>query len=193
MGVMKLGAMAWSRAVLPAPPRAWVTALAVALAMMLGLGLPSAVAVADPGRLAGQPAPDFALKDTRGENLRLSEYRGEVVLLSFWADWCGRCLPQLDQLAALQRRHGDRGLKVLAVNIDPADGAARDAAARLGIPVLRDQDQAVARDYDLDELPVALLLDQTGHVRQVHGNWRDGDAATLETALAALLDPPGRP
>jgi peroxiredoxin len=192
MGAMYLGRMAWSRVVLPVP------AMAVALAMMLGLGLPSAVAEAGPDRLAGQPAPDFALKDTRGTNLRLSEYRGQVVVLSFWADWCGRCLPQLEALAELQRRHGDRGLQVLAVNIDPADDAARDAAGRLGIPVLRDRDQAVARGYDLDKLPVTLLLDQTGRVRRVHGNWRDGDAATLEAGLADLLDPPlpefpGRP
>ena len=158
----------------------------IALALVLG------VAVATPGVGAdavtvGQPAPDFALKDTAGNNQRLSEWRGEVVLLSFWAEWCGRCSDQRRQLEQLQAAWAGRGVRVVPVNIDREAAAARDAAAGSKVLVLRDSEQAVARQYALAELPLTVVVDPHGTVRHVHEKYRGGDAALYDEEVAALL------
>ena len=145
------------------------------------------VAVPASSGLAGQPAPDFALKSIAGTNLRLSEYRGQVVLISFWAQWCNRCTEQLSMLSELQKRYGDANLRVLAVNIDPDDQAARETARRLGITVLHDTDQSVVREYDPSVLPFAVLVDPHGTVRHVHAGYRAEDAMTYADELAALI------
>jgi thiol-disulfide isomerase/thioredoxin len=113
--------------------------------------------------------------------------RGEVVLLSFWAGWCGRCSDQLQQLEQIQKEYAGRGVRVVAVNIDGPATAAREAAARSGVLFLHDSDQSVARQYDLSNLPLTVLVDAHGTVRHVHEKYRGGDAALYDEGLAALL------
>ncbi len=155
--------------------------LAVATLLISG-SLPAVTAV------TGESAPDFALRTTSGEKVRLSEFRGEVVLLTFWADWCGRCNDQLHDLDALQARYAARGLRVLAVNIDRHSDAAREAAARHALLVLHDQDQEVARQYQLGDLPLTMVVDQHGMVRQLDTRYRPKEAARYAAQLAGLLD-----
>lgn len=150
----------------------------------LSLGAFAAIAATP---VVGQPAPDFALKSTGGQNLRLSEYRGQPVLVTFWAGWCGRCPDQLRALEALQAARGADALRVLAVNIDQAPGPARDAAQRLALTILHDADQSVARLYDPANLPYAVLVDADGRVRQVYEKYRAGDESAYASALSALL------
>lgn len=157
------------------------------LAMLLAANLLPALAVASGNLVPGQAAPDFALKDAAGENLRLSEWRGEVVVLAFWADWCGRCSDQQQELAKLQQKFGGRGVRVVTVNIDRDAHAAREAAARSGLLVLHDGDGSVARQYELANLPLTVLVDAHGKVRHVHEKYRGGDAALYDEELAALL------
>lgn len=135
----------------------------------------------------GQPAPDFALKNLAGNNLRLSEWRGEVVLLTFWAEWCGRCTAQLQALEALQLQHQGDGVRIVAVNIDREAQPFRDASSRLKLLVLHDSDQSVARQYELSDLPLTVLVDAHGAVRYVHEKYRGGDAALYAEELTALL------
>lgn len=167
-----------------APVRRMCRALLLAV-LLLPVSVPAS------SGLAGQPAPDFALKNKSGTNYgsnqRLSEYRGQVVLLSFWADWCKRCVDQLETLRELQKRYGEANLRVLAVNIDPDGQPAREAAQRLGITVLHDADQAVVRQYDPSTLPFAVLVDPHGIVRHVHAGYRAEDATTYADELAALI------
>jgi peroxiredoxin len=137
----------------------------------------------------GQPAPDFALKSLGGANLRLSEYRGEVVLLSLWASWCGDCRDQLPLLDDLQRRYRDAGVQVLGVNLDDMPERARDLASGLALefPVLLDSDKAVARLYDPDSLPLTLLIDRSGTVREVRAGFRGADANEYVAGVDRLL------
>lgn len=136
---------------------------------------------------APEAAPDFALKATSGQNLRLSEFRGQPVLLTFWADWCGQCRGQLDELAALAQRFTDRDVALLAVNIDSTAVPASAAAERLGVTVLRDTTRDVARAYDLADLPYTVLIDADGRIRHRYPRNRAGTARTIEADLARLV------
>lgn len=113
-------------------------------------------------------APDFALKSTAGPNLRLSEYRGEIVMLAFWASWCGDCRALLQSFNELDARYRDIGFKVLAVNLDPKMAQAQETAAQLDLsfPVLHDPDGAVAELYEVDDVPLVVFIDRDGRVRE---------------------------
>jgi peroxiredoxin len=141
-------------------------------------------------RLQGQVAPDFALKATSGTNYRLSEYRGDVVLLAFWGSRCGQCGAQLDALNRLVETYRSAGLMALAVNVDDNQAAAVEyARARpVSFPVLLDPDKGVARAYRVDNLPMLLLIDRSGQVRHVHRDYRSGDERKFVERIRPLLD-----
>jgi peroxiredoxin len=164
--------------------RAAVAARVVAAAVGIAFASAAPAAVAPP-----RPAPDFALRSTSGENLRLSEFRGQPVLLTFWADWCGTCQAQLAELAELGQRYAGQEVAVLAVNIDGVDRreAATSAAGRFGLTVLRDDAQAVARAYALGTLPVTLLVDQDGRIRGTWERYRPATTRELEAALVRVI------
>src|SRR5215510_9735385 len=106
-------------------------------AALIGL-LVAAGAVSAATELKGAEAPDFVLKSFSGKNLRLSEYRGEVVMLSFWATWCGDCRAQLAELGAMRDRYQDAGVELLAVSLDQSSRQVSQAAAGASYPVLHD-------------------------------------------------------
>ncbi len=139
--------------------------------------------------LEGAPAPDFTLKSLSGENLRLSEFRGEVVMINFWATWCGPCRQELPELEALHRQYGQRGFRLLGVNIDDDRQRAVDMAKTLGVsfPVLFDTRKEVSRLYGVHAMPMTLLVDRDGEGRHVHLGYRRGYERTYLEQLRALL------
>jgi peroxiredoxin len=99
--------------------------------------------------LAGQSAPDFVLKSASGDNLRLSEYRGEVVMINFWATWCGPCRQELPLLDELYGRYSKVGFRLLGVNIDDDSSKALQMVEELGVsfPILFDKQKEVSKLY----------------------------------------------
>jgi peroxiredoxin len=135
------------------------------------------------------PAPDFTLRQIDGPNLRLGEQRGRVVLVNFWATWCGPCRVELPHLQRLSDKYRASGFTLLAVNIDEDPAAARALAGKLGLkfPVLLDTDKKVVGAWDLNAMPATVLIDKDGRVRQVHRGYREGVESTYEQQVRDLL------
>jgi peroxiredoxin len=138
----------------------------------------------------GPSAPDFALTSISGSNYRLSEYRGEVVALVFWASWCGDCRRELERFERLRRTYGSVGLTVLGVNLDeePQQAAALAGAAGIGFPVLIDAGKDVSRTYHADDLPLIVLIDRHGAIRARHRALDERDERGLLVDLRDLID-----
>jgi peroxiredoxin len=161
----------------------------VALAGVLAALGTVAGSVSAATQLLGSEAPDFVLKSIAGKNLRLSEYRGEVVMLSFWATWCGDCRAQLEHLGAMRDRYQDAGVELLAVSLDQNARQAGEVTAVASYPVLHDAAGEVGRLYDVTKMPVMVLIDRGGVVREVfEGYRRDSEEQYLERVQALLRE-----
>ena len=153
---------------------------------LVGL-LAAAGTVSAATELLGAEAPDFVLKSLSGKNVRLSEYRGDVVIVSFWATWCGDCRAQLAELGAVRERYQDAGVELLAVSLDQNARAAGEAMAEAGYPVLHDAAGEVGRLYDVTKMPVMVLIDRGGVVRDVFEGFRRGNEEQYLERVQALL------
>ena len=150
----------------------------------------AAMATAAGAAIAPQsPAPDFTLRALAGPNLKLAEQRGRVVLVNFWATWCGPCREELPQLAKLHDKYRASGLVLLGVNVDDDPRKAAELAAKLGLrfPVLLDTDKQVSRRYDMSAMPATFLIDRDGLVRHVHRGYRAGFEDRYEQQIRELL------
>lgn len=137
----------------------------------------------------GSMAPDFALKSAAGRNVRLSELRGQVVLINFWASWCAPCREELPLLEKLQARYGAAGFALLAVNVDVERTNAQMLLKRLGVRLipLYDVEKRVAALYDIDAMPATLIVGRDGRVRYVHRGFRKGYEEKYEQQVRELL------
>ena len=135
------------------------------------LSLAAAVALAQPGyALLGREAPDFALHAVAGGNVRLSEHRGEVVVLSFWSSRCSQCRTQLMALDRSLTTYRPAGLQMFGINVDDDQTRAIEFAhggQAVRFELLLDPEKSVSRRYEVDTLPMTLLIDRNGIVRYV--------------------------
>lgn len=157
-----------------------------AVAALLGAVLAGA---AQASVVVAAPAPDFTLRQVDGPNLRLQEQRGRVVMVNFWASWCGPCRLEMPHLNRLHAKYRDAGFTLLGVNIDEDAGKAAGLSSKLGLrfPILLDTDKKVSRLYNLTTMPSTVLIDRDGRVRHVHLGYRDGVEQTYEAQIRELL------
>jgi cytochrome c biogenesis protein CcmG, thiol:disulfide interchange protein DsbE len=133
-----------------------------------------------PAQAVSLPAPDFTLPTLAGGSVRLSDLRGRVVLLNFWATWCVPCRTEMPAIEELYQRYRDRGLEVLAINLDVLSTASVEAFAKeVGVTfrVALDPSWSTARAYSVIGLPTTYLIDRSGKavVREVGAReWTDG-------------------
>lgn len=141
-----------------------LTFCGLVLAMLSSLGV------------ASTAAPDFTLKSNSGSNLRLQEYRGQVVLVNFWASWCGPCRTELPALNALQTQFQDLGFTVLGVNVDQQKGEADKLLQQIPVnfPVLYDSENKVSEMYNVVAMPTTVIVDKNGNVRHLHRSYKPG-------------------
>lgn len=135
-------------------------------------------------------APDFALRSAAGANHRLSEHRGEVVAVLFWASWCGECRRELERFERLRRIYAEVGLVVLGVNLDkdPTKALAVAGASGIGYPVLFDVGKDVSKSYRVDDLPLIVLIDRHGVVQARHDALDEREERGLMVRLRDLID-----
>jgi peroxiredoxin len=135
------------------------------------------------------PAPDFTLRTLDGQKLRLGEQRGRVVLVNFWATWCGPCRQEMPHLNKLYEKYKSSGFVLLGVNVDDDTRQAAGVADKLGVkfPVLPDADKRVSRQYDLSAMPSTVLIDRDGKVRYLHRGYQSGYEDTYDKQIRELL------
>jgi thiol-disulfide isomerase/thioredoxin len=136
-------------------------------------------------KLVKQPAPDFEFEGLDGKKHRLSEYRGKVVLVTFWATWCGPCVAEMPLFARTREKFQKDGFEVLAISCD--DPADREKVRRFAedrrLPFVTGYDGGAARLYQADGYPLNVFVDRRGDVR-----YRDtGSFAATERALELLV------
>jgi peroxiredoxin len=162
-------------------------ALALGCALALG-GV--AVAAAEKYDLLGKSAPDLVARSLTGENVRLSEHRGEVVVVSFWSGACNTCRAQLEALDRIAKTYGSAGLTVIGVNLDDnAPRAEKFARAQdVKFQLLVATAKNTGRDFSVDRLPMMVVVDREGLLRVAHREFKSSDEASYVRELRKLLD-----
>ncbi len=146
---------------------------------------------ADNAALGRMPvaAPDFALKDWAGREVRLSSLRGQVVLVNFWATWCGTCVVEMPSMEKLVEKERGKAFRLLAVSVDDDWPAVRKFFAK-GTPleVLLDAGREVPKAWGTEKFPESFLIDKDGTIRYYIVSNRDWGAPAVSACIDAMLD-----
>ena len=157
--------------------------------MLLVVGLPWVNGLKAAGE--GEAAPVFSLPDLRNpsQSLSLSDYRGQVVYLDFWASWCGPCRRSFPVLEEVYQEFSEQGFTVVAVNVDEETEMAMEFLERYPVsyPLLLDPDGNTPALYGIKGMPTAYLIDRAGVVRHVHEGFRKSDAEVVRRLVEAEL------
>jgi len=157
-------------------------AMAGLLALSLVAGWASAAAI-------GEAAPPFSLATAHGETIALPNLRGQVVYVDFWASWCGPCRRSFPWMNEMQQRYGDRGLTIVAINVDrrraDAEQFLKTNAARFA--VVYDDVGTTPQSYSVKGMPSSYLIDVRGTIVDVEQGFRDDRRDALEDQIRSLL------
>jgi thiol-disulfide isomerase/thioredoxin len=167
------------------------TRLAPLLALFLLLTTPSLAG--ELRKLAAQPAPPLTLPDLKGAPQTLAAWKGQVVLVNFWASWCTPCLEEMPGIQRLREQMQGRPFAVVGVNVAEPQGRAAHYAAqlKLGFPNLLDAEGATFKDWGGKVLPTTALIDRGGVLRYVGLGPLDWDGPEGVAAVEALLQENG--
>ncbi len=139
---------------------------------------------------SGKPAPEFSLKDANGQTVHLSDYRGKVVLLDFWATWCGPCKIEIPWFMEFEKQFKDQGFAVVGVSMDEDGWSAITPYVKnmkMNYRVVLGNDAVSAAYGGLDSLPTTLLIDRQGGIASVHVGVSMGKEE-FKNAIVQLLD-----
>lgn len=158
------------------------------LALLLPLLL---IALLNPVQSAplNQPAPDFTLKSLSGKNLKLSEQAGNVVMLNFWASWCGPCRKEMPLLNELHNKYEPLGFVILGVNVEQELKLAKAFLKETPVdfPILFDSGNQVSQAYEVIAMPTTVLIDRAGKVRYLHKGYKAGDENKYRKMVKKLV------
>lgn len=154
-----------------------------ALAAVLALALPAWGAAAD------VQAPAFSLQSVDGKTVSLDQYKGQVIMLNFWASWCGPCRQEMPLLDDIYKQYKDMGFTLIGVNVEP-DPHNADAWLKqtpVSYPVLYDPKSQVSQLYQVQAMPTTVIIDRKGVVRYVHNGYLPGDENQYMNSIRALI------
>ena len=137
-------------------------------------------------------APDFTLANRAGGQMSLSTLRGQVVMINFWASWCGPCRQEFPALDQIYAKYKPMGFTLVGINVESEKSDAERflGTQKVSFPILFDPDNKVSGDFGVKAMPTTVLVDRQGRVRWQHMAYKPGDEVKyIEQVRAALREP----
>jgi peroxiredoxin len=154
-------------------------------------GMVAALVVALPAVAAAPsgPAPSFSLSSKAGSQVNLTQFKGQVVMINFWASWCGPCRQEMPLLEDIYRKYNKLGFTLLGVNVEPDSKAADDWLKQtpVSFPILYDKDSKVSQMYDVSGMPSTVIIDRKGNLRMLHHGYKPGDEQEYLNSIRTLI------
>ena len=147
------------------------------------------VSVAATAATTSGPAPDFHLQARDGTQISLADLKGQVVMINFWATWCGPCRQEMPQLEALYQRYSSLGFSLLGVNVEDDPKGAEEwlADTPVSFPILFDSENRVTELYDVVAMPSTVLIDRSGNMRYLHHGYKPGYENEYQNQIRELI------
>lgn len=135
------------------------------------------------------PAPGFSLKTIEGKTVQLSDYKGQVVMINFWASWCGPCREEMPLLEAMYSSYKKAGFVLLGITIDENINDAKEFLGKSPVtfPILSDNKGKVASLYKNRAMPSSYFIDRQGNLAYLHKGYRPGDEKSYKSTIKSLL------
>ena len=138
----------------------------------------------------GDKAPTFSARSLDGtKTLSMSQFRGKVVYLDFWASWCGPCLKSLPLMEEMRKEFEGTDLQVLAINVDKDLGKAKKFLLKrpIGYPSAQDPEGRLPGSFEVETMPTSFIIDRNGVIRYVHKGFRPSDMDEIRERVRAIL------
>ena len=135
------------------------------------------------------PAPSFTLTALSGQPATLNQFKGQVVMVNFWATWCGPCQQEMPLLDQMYKKYKPAGFTLIGVNVDKEEPAVKELLARkpVSFPVLLDPANQVSKAYHVNEMPSSVIIDRKGEIRYVHKGYHPGDENEYQDRIRQLI------
>jgi thiol-disulfide isomerase/thioredoxin len=135
------------------------------------------------------PAPQFSLGARGGSTVSLAQYKGQVVMLNFWASWCGPCRQEMPLLENIYKKYNKMGFTLIGVNVEPDSHAADEWLKQtpVSFPVLYDKNSEVSKLYDVSGMPSTVIIDRKGNMRVLHRGYKPGDENEYLDSIRTLI------
>ena len=156
--------------------------------VLLSLMLIAVTSVSYAEDISGK-ATNFTLKSSNGKNLKLSEYRGQVVMLNFWASWCAPCRQEMPLLEDLYKKYNKLGFTLLGVNVEEDSNKALTLlrSIKVSFPILLDNKNMVSKLYKVSAMPTTVIIDRDGNLRYLHQGYKPGYERDYEKQVRQLI------
>src|SRR5688500_5756746 len=155
-----------------------------------GLALAAAFVLPAFAATSAGPAPAFKLSGRGGKAIDLTQYRGQVVMINFWATWCGPCRQEMPLLEDIYKKYKPMGFTMLGVNVEP-DSAAAEAWLQkqkpVSFPIAFDTESKVSKLYKVAGMPSTVFVDRKGNIRVMHKGYKPGDENIYLTQIRSML------
>ena len=159
--------------------------------MFKGIALAAVFASAALAASSSGPAPGFSLSGRGGKTIDLNQFKGQVVMINFWATWCGPCRQEMPLLEDIYKKYKPMGFTMLGVNVEPATGDPEGWLSKLPkpvtFPVAFDVDSKVSKLYKVAGMPTTVFIDRKGNVRVMHKGYKPGDEDFYLTQIRSML------
>ena len=156
-----------------------------------GIAFAAVFATAALATSSSGPAPAFQLSGRGGKTIVLSQFKGQVVMINFWASWCKPCRDEMPLLEDIYKKYKPMGFTMLAVNVEPDTKEADAWLAKLSkpvtFPVAYDVDSKVSKLYKVETMPSTVIVDRKGNVRALHRGYKAGDENFYLTQIRTML------